>query len=145
MTPGNSLTVQAPANHSDDGIHTILYKSVDNDLNWETAKNCQVKIDTRGPACAAKSVTVVRGRTCRLYYKVHDALSAKVTRMVTLTTRSGVVKKRWSWGYGANSASWRLLSYRCTLAKGSYRTTVSGKDLAGNAQSVLGKTWLYVK
>ncbi len=144
-TQGDSLTILAPADHSGDGLHTILYKSVDNAGNWETAKSCQVKIDTRGPACAARSVTVVRGRTCRLSYKVHDALSPKVTREVTITTRSGAVKKRWSWGYGTNSASWHSFSYKCALPKGSYRIVVSGKDLASNVQSVLGKAWLYVK
>jgi hypothetical protein len=144
-TQGDSLTILAPANHSGDGVHTVLYKSVDNAGNWETAKSCQVKIDTRGPACAARSVTVVRGRTCRLSFKVHDALSPKVTREVTITTRSGAVKKRWSWGYGTNSASWHSFSYKCALPKGSYRIVVSGKDLASNVQSVLGKAWLYVK
>ena len=144
-TQGHSLTVQAPANHSGDGIHTILYKSVDNDLNWETAKSCQVKIDTRGPVCTAKNVTVRRGKTCRLYFKVHDALSPKVTSVFTISTRSGAVKKRWSWSYGTNTASWHSFSYRCTLPAGAYRLAVSGKDLAGNAQSVLGKAWLYVK
>ncbi len=144
-TQADSLTVQAPANHSGDGVHTVLYKSVDNDLNWETAKSCQVKVDTRGPACTAKNVTVRRGKTCRLYFKVHDALSPKVTSVVTISTRSGAVKKRWSWSYGTNIASWRSFSYRCTLPAGSYRIVVSGKDMAGNAQSVLGKAWLYVK
>lgn len=101
--------------------------------------------DTTGPVCAARNATVRRGKTCRLYFKVHDALSQKVTRVLTITTRSGALKKRWSWGYGANSASWRSVSYTCKLARGSYRIRVSGKDLAGNAQSVLGKAWLYVK
>lgn len=144
-TEGDSATVQAPADHSGDGIHTILYKSVDNAGNWEAAKSCQVKIDTTGPACAAKNVTVTRGKTCRLSFKIHDALSTKVTRVLTIETRSGAVKKRWSWGYGTNSSSWRYLSYRCTLAKGSYRIMISGKDLAGNPQSVSGKGWLYVR
>jgi hypothetical protein len=144
-TQGDSLTVQAPANHSGDGAHTILYKSVDNDLNWETATSCAVKIDTRGPACAAGSVTVRHSKTCRLSFKVHDALSPKVTRVITIATRSGTVKKRWSWSYGNNTTSWRSFSYRCTLPRGSYRIVVSGKDLAGNAQSVLGRAWLHVR
>ena len=144
-TQGTSVLVPAPANHAGDGLHTILYQSVDNAGNWETAKSCQVKIDTTGPVCAAKNATVTRHKACRLYIKVHDARSPQVTRVLTIETRSGVVKKRWSWGYNTNSASWHSVSYKCNLAKGTYRLLVSGKDLAGNGQSVLGKAWLHVK
>ena len=144
-TQGTSVAVPAPANHSGDGTHTILYRSADQAGNLEVAKSCQVKIDTTGPVCAAHNATVKRGQSCRLYFKVHDALSPKVTNVLTITTRSGVVKKRWTWGYGTNFTGFWWISYRCNLPKGTYRLVVTGKDLAGNRQSVVGKARFYVK
>jgi C1A family cysteine protease len=101
--------------------------------------------DTVGPACAARNVTVNRDRTCRLRFKVHDALSAEVTTRLVITTRSGAVKKRWSWGYDKNSADWWYTKYRCRLHRGTYRIVVTGKDLAGNSASVVGRATLKVK
>ena len=101
--------------------------------------------DTVGPVCAAKNVNVKRGKTCKLYFKVYDALSAKVTTKLAITTKSGAVKKRWSWGYDKNSAGWWWVKYRCRLPRGTYRIVVTGKDLAGNRQSRVGKATLRVK
>jgi hypothetical protein len=143
-TQGTSLAISAPGNHSNDGTHTVRYSSTDNDGNVEATKSCQVKIDTRGAVCAAKNGTVKHGRACRLYFKVHDALSPKVTNVLTITTKSGHVKKRWSWGYGQNLNGWWWTPYTCRLARGTYYIRVYGKDLAGNAQSVIGKAVLRV-
>ncbi len=43
---GGSVVVDAPADHSNDGIHTITYYSVDNLGNTEDPKTCNVRIDT---------------------------------------------------------------------------------------------------
>ena len=144
-TVGTSVTIAAPANHANDGTHTIRYSSTDNDGNAGPIQTCQVKIDTAGPACAAKNVTVKHGKACRLYFRVHDSLSSKVTNVLTITTKSGHVKKHWSWGYGENFAGWWWMPYTCRLPKGTYYIRVYGKDLAGNAQSVVGKAYLHVK
>jgi hypothetical protein len=143
-TPGTSVTIAAPANHANDGIHTIHFSSTDNAGNVEPVQTCQVKIDTLGPVCAAQNATVKHGRTCRLYFKVHDRLSPKVTTVLAITSKSGVVKKRFSWGYGANFAGWWRTSYTCRLPRGTYLIRVYGKDRAGNAQSVVGKARLRV-
>lgn len=100
--------------------------------------------DTVGPRCAAKNVTVKRGRTCKLYLRVHDALSAKVTRRLVIQTKSGKIKMRWSSGYGESYNGWRSVKYRCRLPKGNYRIVVTGQDLAGNKASVVGKATLRV-
>jgi hypothetical protein len=102
-------------------------------------------LDTVGPVCAAKNATVRRGKSCKILFKVNDALSAEVTTDLVITTKSGVVKKHWSWGYEKPPAAWWYVTYKCTLAKGSYRIVVSGKDLAGNAASVIGRATLTVK
>jgi hypothetical protein len=101
--------------------------------------------DTIGPVCSAKSATVTRGKTVRLYLKVHDALSAKVTMKLAITTQSGSVKKTWTRGYGENYSGWWYVNYKCTLSRGTYRLVVTGKDLAGNSASKVGRATLTVK
>ena len=44
---GSTVTIQAPADHSNDGIHTVLYRSADNAGNVETPHSCQVMINTK--------------------------------------------------------------------------------------------------
>jgi hypothetical protein len=53
---GTSVTVPAPLDHSDDGVHTIEYYSVDNAGNTETpSKAALVKIDTRPPSISCSA------------------------------------------------------------------------------------------
>ena len=142
---GISVTITAPATHANDGTHTIRYYSADNAGNLEATHTCKVKIDTVGPVCAAQNVIVKHSKACWLYFKVHDRLSPKVTNTLTIAKRSGAVKKRWSWNYGKNIAGWWRTKYTCRLPRGTYTIRVYGKDLAGNAQSVIGHGRLRVK
>jgi hypothetical protein len=146
-TVGTSVTIPAPPNHANDGTHTIRYYSADNDGNVEPTQTCQVKIDTLGPVCSARSVSVKRNHTCTLWFNVADKLSPTVTQSLVITKKSGTVKRHWSWGYDKVLAKgyWWTVKYKCALAKGTYLVRVYGKDLAGNAQSVVGKAYLHVK
>ena len=110
---GTAVTIAAPTNHSDDGRHIVLYRSVDNDGNVEVLHTDQVKIDTLGPVCAAQNATVKYGKSCRIYFKVRDKLSRQVTTVVTITTKSGRVPKRSSRGYGENLAGWWWIKQTC--------------------------------
>jgi len=101
--------------------------------------------DLVGPVCAAKNATVRSGGTCKIFFQVYDELSEEVTSDVAITTRSGVVKKTWSWDYGENSETWWIVKYTCLLARGTYRIVVTGEDLAGNSASVVGRATLKVK
>ena len=103
------------------------------------------RTDTVGPAFAAKNVTVKNGRTCRVCFKAYDSQSSQVATRVVITTKSGVVKRRWSLGYIRNLNVWLWTRYTCRLRKGTYHVTVTGRDLAGNPASVVGRARLVVK
>jgi Bacterial Ig domain/Bacterial Ig-like domain/Bacterial Ig-like domain (group 3) len=49
---GTSVVIAAPADHSNDGSHTIDYASVDNVGNTETTRHAGVTIDTQPPSGA---------------------------------------------------------------------------------------------
>lgn len=102
------------------------------------------KYDTVGPVCRATSVTVARGRTCSLRYYVGDAMAPRATTELRITTLSGSVKKKFSWGLRTDNV-WRSQAWRCTLPRGTYRILVSGRDTAGNTASHVGSATLRVK
>jgi hypothetical protein len=144
---GTTYTLPAPADHSNDGWHTISYRSLDNVGNLESTQTAELGIDTLGPVGYARSVGVKRNHTCTLWFVLRDNISSQVTSVLVITSRSGVVKKRWSWGYDTvpRQGVWWTHKYKCTLAKGIYLIRVYGKDLALNMQSVVGKAYLRVK
>ena len=43
------ITVAAPSDGTNDGIHTIEYRSIDNLFNIEETKSCAVMVDTQVP------------------------------------------------------------------------------------------------
>ena len=90
-------------------------------------------------------ITVKRGKTCEIYFKVYDAASDRVKMNLAITTKSGVVKKLWSLGWEVSLDHWWSVKYTCRLPKGSYRIVVTGEDLAGNRASVVGRATLTVK
>ena len=101
--------------------------------------------DTVGPVCAAKSATVERGKTCKLFFRVYDDHSAEVTKHLSVTTKTGVVKLGRSWERDRNLVGWWSIKYACRLPRGAYRIVVTGEDLAGNSASVIGYATLTVR
>ncbi len=101
--------------------------------------------DAVGPECAAKSVSILQGRTCKLFFRVHDDQSAVVTKHLAVTTKSGVVKMGRSWDYRANVDGWWSIRYTCSLPRGTYLIVVTGEDLVGNRASKVGKATLTVR
>ncbi len=55
-TTGTSLTIPAPADGSNDGVHTILYRSTDAAGNQETAKTATVYIDAAAPTTSVSGL-----------------------------------------------------------------------------------------
>lgn len=112
-----------------------------------TTRSDDIFLDTRRPSTKAPyRASVRKGQYVRLSYKVLDALPNGGTAAVTIKVKTlgGVTKKTFKLGQRAVN---KLLShrFRCALARGTYRFHVYATDLAGNAQSAVGRNYLDVK
>src|SRR5439155_315978 len=56
--PGTTVVVPAPADHSNDRIHTVEYRSTDGAGNLEQLRTATVRIDTTPPAATAVVASV---------------------------------------------------------------------------------------
>jgi peptidoglycan/xylan/chitin deacetylase (PgdA/CDA1 family) len=73
---GTAVKIAAPANHSRDGLHEILYRSLDNAGNYEGVQSVAVKIDTRRPVIHWLSVkpALVRSlRTVQYRFRIRES------------------------------------------------------------------------
>jgi hypothetical protein len=134
---GTQVTVKAPKNHSNDGLHTVQFFSIDKVLNWEfPVKQVQVGIDTRPPVTSVASADVARGGAFRPKYRVDDATSPRaLDAILVVTNASHKVVWRSSLGRPV-TRMWRTGGASpMTLPRGTYRMQVLAHDLAGNAQS----------
>ena len=146
-TRAGDLTVAAPADHSNDGSHTILYRSADGAGNLEPAHVCTVNIDTRAPRTVADHpATVRRGGVAALAYAVDEPGAGAPTATVTIRLRTAggrLVKTVVARGVALNAAL--VARFDCRLAAGTYRFSVAAIDAAGNVQSSTGANTLTVK
>lgn len=136
---GSDVVVRAPKDHGNDGEHPIEFYSVDNALNEEAMKTVTVKIDTRPPHFAWKSVSpdVIRH-------------IEPVTLRFTVDERNGPVKLSYKvtdqYGYSAVSkagleraAGTRSLELTPRypnhkgFVPGAFRVQVTVRDEAGNS------------
>ncbi len=144
---GATATVPAPADHSNDGLNTVLYRSADKAGNVERKHTCHVLIDTRRPTPIAKwADATVRGARTALRFYVRDPRPGSPTATVTIRIHNAhgvLVKKAVLAGVTVD----RALSYgfTCRLAKGAYRFSVAATDAAGNAATVVGVNTLVVR
>jgi hypothetical protein len=146
-TTATKLTILAPASHAGDGLHAVLYRSVDKAANVEATHSCSVRIDTRRPKPVANwTATVSSGHTASLAYDISDPRPGAPTADVTvrvLTPAGHLVKKLKERGVPVNS---RLVaSFVCRLARGQYRFYVYATDAAGNTQSRVASNLLTVR
>ncbi len=144
---GNRVTVRAPLDHSNDGIHLVQFWSVDLVGNVEDPPNeVRVGIDTAGPSTRVASATVKKGTTLAVRYRVDDALSmlASDATLQVLDERGKVVLKS-SLGQPVTGAWLTAPPLVIGFARGSYRMRVLAHDLAGNAQAAAGSAALRVR
>ena len=134
---GTKVTVKAPSNHANDGLHTVQYFSVDKVLNWEfPVKQVQVGIDTQPPTTAVVGATVKRNGTLAPRYLITDPVSPRAADAVlVISSAAGKTLQRCDLGRPP-TRTWRTGgACKVKLPKGAYRMRVLAHDLAGNPQS----------
>jgi hypothetical protein len=128
------------------GAHTIAYHATDVAGNTEDAKTLSINIDTAKPSTSASAVSVVRGRTATLRFKVAEAgpNAGKATVLIKVKNRTGKVVATIKPGQLAVNTT-ATAKFTCRLARGIYTYTVYATDVAGNAQAKAGSAKLTVK
>ena len=120
-----SLTVR-------NGDVTIYLRAMDRVGNTSQPKYLgHLKIDTTKPKPAALAASVKRGATAKLRYRIAD-YSPCVVKIVVKNARRVTVKSITV--KGARPMAWLTASFRCTLAKGTYRWYVTATDSVGYKQ-----------
>jgi hypothetical protein len=138
-TTGTSATLRS------EGTTTLLYRSTDTAGNVESSKSASVRIDKTAPTTGAYAASVKRGKRVRLFYQASDALPGCGQASVRLKILKGSkVKKTITAGICACNVR-SSYSWRCALAKGRYSIAVYATDVAGNAQSTVGRARLTVR
>ena len=125
------------------GVHTVRYRSIDNDGNVEAAHTCTINIDGEKPVTQARAASVRRFARTRLRYRVDD-LTPKASVRIVVRTLAGRPRASLRLGWRATNAA-RSTAWRCTLARGTYRVCVYAVDQAGNRQGKAGSARLTVR
>jgi beta propeller repeat protein len=129
---------------SGDGIKTVYVKFRDIDGNESPIVSDKITVDTHGPVCKAlKTVTVAKGDTATIAYRVDDGLATQADVTIRIKNKAGATVQILVLGRRATN---KALNQRfiCDLASGSYSIAISAKDQAGNAQSKIGTAALTV-
>jgi len=142
-THGVEVTVGAPT--SGGGTRTVDYRSADNAGYVEGVRTLDVKLDVVGPVCRVRSASVRRGGVAVVKFAVGDNVSPSVRFSVQIRTTTGAIRKAVTSTRWQNANHWRTRSFTCSMKRGTYRIVVTGQDLAGNRQSVVGRATLTVK
>jgi hypothetical protein len=146
-TAGTSTSVDAPADHSNDGAHPVLYRATDDAGNVAAPQSCTVKIATRRPHPVANwRATATRGGTARLTYVITEHRPGPATADVVIRVRNAAGRLRATLTASAVSMNTRhTLSFQCTLPAGKYRFVINAVDAAGNRQAEGAANTLVVK
>jgi photosystem II stability/assembly factor-like uncharacterized protein len=142
-TTGGALTIGAPVNHANDGVHLVFYRATDSAGNTEEVRNVVVRIDTRGPTTVAQPAVGTSGHAITLRYFIADLCPRAAAVRLTVSNAAGVVIKRFAPG-ATNANAWLTLKWRTSL-KGRYSYSVYARDLAGNAQAKVGRAGIKVE
>ena len=134
---GTRCVVTAPADHKDDGVHTVAYYSVDQAGNSEVAQQVTVMIDTTAPRLVWTRLAPEIVKTTRpevAHYRLAEA-SGWATCSVRLFDQYGrrVVRRAGPrLKAGAGGLAVRLRSGGRPLVPGLYRLRLVLRDQAGN-------------
>jgi len=130
------------------GTHTLKYWAQDVNGNVEAQQTLTftIKADTVKPKTSASKASVFRGRRARLRYMVSDADPNKgaATVVIKIKNRKGKVVKTLRPGSVSVNVQ-RSTTFRCRLAKGTYKFYVYATDASGNPQAKVGYNRLTVR
>ncbi len=123
--------------------HLLTYQATDEVGNVSAEQSLSVHIDTIGPTTLARAAKGRKGRAIALKCLVRDNLSPQA-KAVALTIRNshGKFVKRFVLGTEPIS-TWCTVKWT-PKAKGTYRYTITAKDLAGNRQTKAGSATVTV-
>ena len=89
-TSGTTVTIPAPRNHTNDGLHVVNYRSSDAAGTLETPKAFSVVVDTLGPTTQTVAASGRVGRAVSLHYVVRYVLSPQASHIgLVVKARSG--------------------------------------------------------
>ena len=115
---GTSVVISAPADHSNDGSHTIDYGSLDNVGNAETVRHASVTIDTQAPSGAPVDPGSVLDGTVTLSDPSPSDAGAGLAAVVFQYSPHGA--GAWTTIGSASSAPWSTSFDTTAVADGSY-------------------------
>ena len=141
---GTALTVPAPTNHSNDGVHRIGYFSIDAAGTTEVAKSLTVQIDTTGPTTAARNLSGHKRSMLQLSCRVSDRGSYLAGRSVVLRTAAGKLVHVFKTPSLVPTGIWTAINW-VPRATGVYRYYVYATDLAGNRQRNVASATVIVR
>ena len=144
---GTVFTVPAPANHSNDGVHTFLVRSTDVAGNSENPQTFSLGIDTVRPSSKAPSAARVRrGSYATLKFKLSDTAPCSGTCLAVITVKTVKGKLKLTLSPKTWYKCGKLISYRfkCKLARGKYRFFVTTWDGATNKSAKASFNYLTV-
>jgi len=141
-TDGTAYTVPT----SVQGAVTVNVQALDWCNKVGTAQ-ATVSIDTTQPGTEAlKDVSVKKGKTANLKYRVSEPANLSPTADVVIKVKrsNGTTAKTFTMD-DVPMNSQQTKSFKCNLAKGTYKWYVYATDLAGNAQENIAQAKLKVK
>jgi len=131
----------APFTVAAQGVGEWEFRSTDAAGNVETPKALTLRIDSAAPVTRTLKASARRGTKVRLRYQVIDAVSPQAQTVVIRIYRRAaaqgatvyrLTKRIVIRGRPMNTAL--AHTFRCRLARGTYRWTAAAVDLAGNRQ-----------
>jgi hypothetical protein len=136
----------APIKVTSQGVSTYGVRSRDVFGN-SSAGSFVVRLDTRKPTPKAPyAASVKRGKTCTLRYEVADPTPGSPTATVKIVIRTAHGHQVLAKTLTRRPVNKLLgFSFRCSLARGAYRFSISATDAAGNTQTKVAGNRLSVK
>ncbi len=117
---GTSVLIPAPADHSNDGVHTITYRSTDAVGNTEATKSATVRIDTTPPVTTDDVVPDA------------PTHSGSLTVTLTATDSASGVKATY---YQVDSGPWQTGTQVTVATPGTHTVSYYSEDNAGNLEA----------